>query len=74
MMHPNVFVCMSNSRGCVSKCRVGQPVMFSCHAQAQANPKKWSKRKKAAYSGGLVLDPKRGLYDTHIMVSAGVQV
>jgi DNA polymerase elongation subunit (family B) len=36
--------------------------------QAQANPKKWSKRKKAAYSGGLVLDPKRGLYDTHIMV------
>ena len=30
--------------------------------------KKWSKRKKAAYSGGLVLEPKRGLYDKHIMV------
>ena len=29
---------------------------------------KWSKKKKAAYAGGLVLDPKRGLYDSHIMV------
>ena len=44
-----------------------------CHTQVDHNKKKRKKsdphkRQKAAYSGGLVLEPKKGFYDSHVLL------
>ena len=44
-----------------------------CHTQVDHNKRKRKKadphkRQKAAYSGGLVLEPKKGFYDSHVLL------